>query len=89
MREGTRSLVDCHLCPGRTDPDVTWRFDGRPRQLFTTVADDLYPWVSSNTEAVAPQSAFALDIATNAENLTDVWAAHGTNNELHLVRLDP
>lgn len=88
MREGTRSLVDCHLCPGRTDPDVTWRFDGRVRQL-AYAGPDGSEHLATNTEAIPVTEFLQLSATTNAESLRDPCVLYSGPGHVAIIRLDP
>lgn len=88
MRERTRSLVDCHLCPGRTDPDVTWRFDGRPRRLVRAESDS-ESRIATDTEVVAVRNPNSQAIATNALDLINTYVADVDVNNLTITRIDP
>lgn len=96
MREGTRSLVDCHLCPGRTDPDVTWRFDGAARNAAAVSPGDMA--IATNTETVeAPTASLdvrSLRMATSPLNFADLFLAVGESlgtgdGQVRLYHIDP
>ncbi|NUP91031.1 MAG: hypothetical protein HUU25_14620, partial [Candidatus Sumerlaeia bacterium] len=77
-----------HPGTGRTDPDVTWRFDGRVRQL-AYAGPDGSEHLATNTEAIPVTEFLQLSATTNAESLRDPCVLYSGPGHVAIIRLDP
>jgi hypothetical protein len=70
--------------------DVTWRFDGRARQVLSVGLGDKF--ITTGTDEIGEGVSTVNLITTNAHNRTDVWALHFDDTgagELRITRIEP